>query len=82
VVAVDVAALKELCHDGENGYLFARDDYRGLAEGVRKIVTNKALSKQFSTESINIVQQNHGTQVTFDQYETVLHRATTDGASS
>lgn len=75
VVAVDVAALKELCHDGENGFLFPRDDVPALADRITRIITDKALAKRFSAESKRIVHDHHATDVTFERYEQVYKRA-------
>jgi glycosyltransferase involved in cell wall biosynthesis len=75
IISVDVAALSELCHDGENGYLFPRDDYQALADRVNTLLKNKALQKDFSAESIKIVQASHTTGVTFANYENAYKRA-------
>lgn len=75
VVAVDVAALKELCHDGENGFLFPRDDVPALADRIIRIIKDKALAKRFSAESKRIVHDYHATDVTFERYEQAYKRA-------
>ncbi len=71
IVSVDVAALKELCHDGENGYLFPENDYAKMAARINDILASSKLKSEFSKESINIVQRHHSTKVTFEQYEAV-----------
>jgi glycosyltransferase involved in cell wall biosynthesis len=71
IVAVDVAALKELCHDGANGYLFRENNYTELAARVNDILASDKLKTQFGKESIKIVQASHSTKVTFDHYEAV-----------
>ncbi len=75
IISVDVAALKELCHDDQNGFLFPRDDFKALAERVNKLLPDKALMSSFSKESMNIVQSLHSTDVTFEKYETAYKRA-------
>lgn len=75
IVSVDVAALKELCHDGENGYLFPRDDYAALADRVNRILADSQLCKQFGAASQRIIHDRHSTEVTFANYETVYKRA-------
>lgn len=75
VVAVDVAALKELCHDGENGFLFPRDDVPALADRIQRILSDKSLAKRFSEESKRIVHDHHTTEVMFEHYEQVYRRA-------
>ncbi len=56
VVAVDAGALAELCHDGENGFLFALDDDEGMAEGIVKILRDDKLRKAFAKESLRIAR--------------------------
>ena len=56
VVAVDAGALGELCHDGENGYLFELDDDKGAAEGILKIISDPELRERFSKESLRIAK--------------------------
>jgi glycosyltransferase involved in cell wall biosynthesis len=71
IVSVDVAALKELCHDGANGYLFPENNYTKMAARVNEILASYKLKTDFSEESTKIVQKLHSTQVTFEQYEAV-----------
>ncbi len=75
VVAVDVAALKELCHDGENGLRFARDDVPALATSVNRIIASDTLRKQYGLESIKIVTEHHSTEVMYNEYELAYKRA-------
>lgn len=74
ILSVDVAALKELCHDGQNGYLFGENNYQELAEKTVKLLTDKALIKQFSAGSQQIINQHHSTQITFTEYENVYKK--------
>lgn len=67
VVAVDAGALPELCHDGENGFLFPLDDYEKMAEGIEKIITNPELRERFSRESLAIAQ-THNIDYTLDKF--------------
>jgi glycosyltransferase involved in cell wall biosynthesis len=78
VVAVDVAALKELCHDDQNGYLFPENDYTVLAAKVNEILASPSQQKDFSEESKKIIQAGHSTEITFDRYQAVYRRAITD----
>ena len=71
IVSVDVAALKELCHDNENGFLFKEDDYQELALKALKIIDSPELAKEFGDESMSIIKKNHGTDVTFNEYKAV-----------
>jgi glycosyltransferase involved in cell wall biosynthesis len=81
VVSVDVAALKELCHDGENGILFTLEDVPALAAAINRIIADKALHKRFSAESIKIVREHHSTEVMFNHYETIYQHLIQEGRS-
>jgi glycosyltransferase involved in cell wall biosynthesis len=69
IVSVDVAALKELCHDGQNGYLFPENDFTALAARANEILASPKLEKDFGKESTKIIHTSHSTEVTFDHYE-------------
>ncbi len=69
VVSVDVAALKELVHDGENGYLFTENSYQELAKRVIDLLRDDVKRTSFGKESLNIVQEHHSTKKMFDNYE-------------
>lgn len=56
IVAVDAGALAELCHDSENGILFALDDDEGMAEGIEAIIRDPKLRAKYSKESLAIAQ--------------------------
>jgi glycosyltransferase involved in cell wall biosynthesis len=74
IISVDVAALKELCHDGQNGYLFPRDDFHSLAARVNILLSHPADIKKFGHESLNIVRKHHSTEVTFEKYESAYKK--------
>lgn len=67
VVAVDAGALGELCHNGENGYLFGLDNYHEMANGITKILQDPGLRADFSRESLAIAK-THDLQHTLDQF--------------
>lgn len=71
VISVDVAALHELCHDNENGYLFPNADVSALAEKIKKLLDSPELQKKFGAESVRIVKELHGTQYMLDEFEKV-----------
>ena len=72
IVAVDVAALHELVHNGENGYLFKENDHVELAQKIEKILLNPKICKKFGKESLDIILENHSTEITFDKYNKIL----------
>lgn len=71
IVSVDVAALKELVHDGENGYLFAENSYQQLATRLIDLLRDDVKATTFGKESLNIVTKHHSTEVMFDTYESI-----------
>ncbi len=77
LVAVDVAALSELCRNGENGYLFTRDDWHALAAALNHLLANPRLAHRFGQASRRIVEQSHSTNYTFDRYEAAYERLVT-----
>lgn len=70
LVAVDVGALYELCHDGKNGYLCRTDDDEQIAKKLTTILKNPEKRKQFSKESLAIAK-THDIQQTLDKFEAV-----------
>jgi glycosyltransferase involved in cell wall biosynthesis len=75
IIATDVAALKELCHDGKNGFLFPENDVPSLAAKMITILTDNILAARLGKESMRIVSESHTTQVTFDEYNRVYQNA-------
>ena len=74
VVAVDVAALKELVHDGENGYLFSENQHQELAKRLIDLLRDDVKRTSFGKESLKIVQTSHSTDVMFDTYEAIYKK--------
>lgn len=73
IVAVDAGALAELCHDGENGYLFELDNSEQAAEGIVKILQDSKLRETFSKESLCIAKK-HDLEYTLKEFEALYHR--------
>ena len=67
IVAVSAGALSELCHDGENGYLFPLDDYNVAAQNIKKILDNDELHDKFANESLAIAK-THDLSNTLDRF--------------
>ena len=67
IVAVDAGALRELCQDGVNGVLCKQDDVDQIADGIMKIVSDKALRQQYSEASIRIAK-THDINHTLDEF--------------
>jgi len=69
---VNVKALPELVHDGENGYLFSDGDSQMLAEKVIAILSNQAMREQMSKKSLEIIK-DHDINKTIEKYESVYN---------
>lgn len=79
VVLVDVAALHELCHDGENGYLFAENDSGMLAEKVLDLLNDQKKRKAFGAASRRIVEETHASEAMVDGYAQAYRETLTTG---
>lgn len=75
VVAVDIAALHELCHDGENGYLVPAGDDKALAQAFEEITADPERMKAFGEISRSIVVANHSHKSTYDAFVELYQRA-------
>lgn len=70
IVAVDAGALRELCQDQRNGYLCEQDDDITIADGIEAIITDPALRKEMSDESLAIAR-THDLQTTLKRFEEI-----------
>lgn len=73
VVAVNAGALHELCHDGENGYLFKLDDHTMMAAAILKILKNPDLRKKMANRSLEIAK-THDIKHTLDRFEEIYKK--------
>lgn len=76
IVAVDAGALAELCHDGENGYLFELDNSEQMAENILVILKDKNLREMFSKASLKIAEK-HNLEFTLKEFEALYRRTIT-----
>lgn len=67
VVAIDAGALKELCHDNQNGYLCEQDNDEQIGDALVKILKDDTLREKFAAESLKIARQND-LDYTLDQF--------------
>lgn len=54
VVAVNAGALPELCHDGENGLRFERDDAKGMSDALLRLLGDDELARRMGAASKQI----------------------------
>ena len=57
IVSRSTGASEDLVRDGENGFLFERDDVDALAEHMRFFVEHPEKVGEFGSKSINIIEQ-------------------------
>jgi len=70
VVAVDAGALKELCQNDRNGFLFELDDDEQMAISLLAIVADKELRDQMSNQSLEIAK-THNINYTLERFEAI-----------
>lgn len=70
IVAVNAGALWELCQNERNGFLCNQDDDKQIAESLLQIITNPALRKKMSGESIAIAK-THDLEYTLKRFEEI-----------
>ncbi len=68
LVAVDIVALAELCHDNENGFLVELDDNQACSAALLKILSDDGLRKKFGQASRDFVVKHHSTDETRRQF--------------
>lgn len=68
VVAVDIVALRELCHDGKNSFLVALDDVAACANAIVVLHNKKAMRKKFGDYSRQLIVSHHSQANTLKRY--------------
>jgi glycosyltransferase involved in cell wall biosynthesis len=68
VLAVDKVALRELCHNGKNGYSFEENDFQMLAKKMLLLLNNPEKRKRFGKKSREIVEKNHDLGTSLEHY--------------
>jgi glycosyltransferase involved in cell wall biosynthesis len=73
ILAVNAMALPELCHDGQNGYLFEMGNENALSEKIVQLSSDSELRGAMSEKSLMIIQK-HDIRKTIPQFE-ALYKA-------
>ncbi len=68
IIAVDIVALRELCHDKKNGFLVTLDDEAACARAIESLHKDEALRKKFGLYSRKLIVENHSEEATLEQY--------------
>ena len=67
LIAVDSGAVREVCHNDENGYLLSPGDIPAISEAMIKIINDDTLRGSFSAKSIEIASA-HDFERTLDSF--------------
>lgn len=59
IVSTDVAAISEIVHDGETGFLVPPDDAGALVTALRRLVVNSELRQRFSVKAGQLIASEH-----------------------
>lgn len=70
LVAVDAGAIKEICKNGENGYLCKPEDINGIAKSLIKILGDPERQKEMSKASLKIAKK-HDLNRTLKRFEEI-----------
>ncbi len=73
VVATRVAALPEIVHEGENGFLFERGDAHGMAQAISKLAQDADLRRVFGAKSHEL-SRAHDQDKVFAQFDDLFHK--------
>jgi 1,2-diacylglycerol 3-alpha-glucosyltransferase len=68
IIAVDVAALRELCHSDKNGFLVDLDDFTGCAKAIETLASDEKLRKKFGEYSRKLILTEHSQDNTLRRY--------------
>ena len=58
MIATDVPGCREICHDGDNGFLVPMDDADALADAIKKLASNENLRKKFGARGREMVEND------------------------
>jgi len=78
VIASAIGAIPEIVKDRENGLLFAKDDYDGLANNIIEILTNEDLRDALvkgGKETANSYDWHSAAEQTIDLFEAVIRES-------
>jgi len=68
IIAVDIVALRELCHDKKNGFLIELDDDQACATAIETLHADVPLRTRFGDYSRQLVVEHHSEEATLEQY--------------
>ena len=78
VVAFDVDGAREVCRDGETGFLVRPGDAAGVAEEVIRLLRDRPLAARMGAQGRELVRQQFGEEHMVEQIENLYRRLTTE----
>lgn len=68
VVATRIGGVMDVIKDGENGILVEPGDAQGIAEGITKLLEDKAFAFNLGLEALRTIQMNHSLDTVVQRY--------------
>lgn len=72
VVATNVGAIEEILEHGKLGIIVPPEDEMALAEGIRKLITDRAKRQEFSQLAQQKARETYKSQTIFSQIEKII----------
>jgi glycosyltransferase involved in cell wall biosynthesis len=74
VVAFDVDGAREVCRNGETGFLVKAEDVTGLVEAVIRVLQDRALADKLGCRGRELVQEQFTNKAMVDQLDALYQR--------
>ena len=74
LIAVDAGAIREVCRNGENGFLCKPKDVAKISKAMVKLLTDKKLREEYSANSLK-VSREHDLNTTLARFEEIYRKA-------
>jgi glycosyltransferase involved in cell wall biosynthesis len=71
VVGTDVGAMRELIHDGENGYLIPASDEETLRARLDTLIRDADLRRRMGAEGLRIAREHHDIRIMLERYQAI-----------
>jgi len=78
VVAFDVDGAREVCRDGETGFLVRPGDTVALADAVIRLLQDRTLATRFGTQGRELVRRQFSEERMVQQVEELYQRLVTE----
>lgn len=76
IIATNVGGVTKIVKNGQNGFVYEPGDKKGMADGIVRLLADDLLRKQFSEESIKILNEKYSRTIhlekIFEMYQELL----------